>query len=303
MESPEIPPSLPTLAPTGGWLRALAVSADERWLAAAGEDRCVYLWSTDSWELFKLGNHDSWVLSLAFLPDNRHLLSCSFDHKLAVWDVAAREQVLQRRFSAPLTALKVADAQTVWVGDESGKLYRLLFPSLQEVHSLQLCPSAIADLDVSPDGLILACASGEDKITLWDLQENRLWEKLKGHQGAVRSLCFERIASSSALADTPCSPRTLFSGGADRAVYRWMWKDGQRAEIGHHKGTVWQVRHAPGRGVLTAGGDKSVCLWQIDGSRQRVLGQHGGEVRALAFSASWVASAGQDCQVRLWPWP
>lgn len=37
-----------------------------------------------------VSGHGSWVLGVAFSPDNEHFVSCSSDHTVKVWDLAQR---------------------------------------------------------------------------------------------------------------------------------------------------------------------------------------------------------------------
>ena len=37
--------------------------------------------------------HTSWVLGVAFAPDDAHFVSCSSDHSVKVWDLSSRQCV------------------------------------------------------------------------------------------------------------------------------------------------------------------------------------------------------------------
>jgi RNA polymerase sigma factor (sigma-70 family) len=73
----------------------LRFSPDGRWLAWGGgaegenESEAVHLW--DAWRGEKvrpLTGHDRSVIGLAFAPDGRTLVSCSWDTTLLIWDLA-----------------------------------------------------------------------------------------------------------------------------------------------------------------------------------------------------------------------
>ena len=44
-------------------------------------------------QLASFEGHTSWVLGLAFAPDDTHAVSCSSDHTVKVWDLAAKQCV------------------------------------------------------------------------------------------------------------------------------------------------------------------------------------------------------------------
>ncbi|MGW0810761.1 NB-ARC domain-containing protein [Nonomuraea sp. NPDC002799] len=70
-----------------------------------------------------------------------------------------------------------------------------------------------------------------------------------------------------------------------------------------HTGEVQQVAIAPGGTWLaSASADRTVRLWNLDGSERAVLAGHTGEVQqvAIAPDGTWLASASADRTVRLW---
>jgi WD40 repeat protein len=70
----------------GPWRRAMAISPDGTILAAAAENNSIGLWEiTTGRELGRLRGHHGQVLSLAFTPDGRSLISGSEDTTALVW--------------------------------------------------------------------------------------------------------------------------------------------------------------------------------------------------------------------------
>lgn len=82
-----------------GWIRALTVSPDERWLATGGNDRVVRIWSSREGSLVaELPAHHHDVYSLAFHPRGEFLVSGDYFGVLKVWETSSWKAV--REFDA-----------------------------------------------------------------------------------------------------------------------------------------------------------------------------------------------------------
>ena len=69
------------------------LSFDGRWIAAA-YDKAVEIWDMETRnpqrEPLKYGNVIDW---LAFSPDGNHLISCSCDENVWIWDLRTKDPV------------------------------------------------------------------------------------------------------------------------------------------------------------------------------------------------------------------
>ena len=79
---------LKTLPGGMGRLGAIAISADNQWLAAGGADQSIYLWDLPNRRrVRRLWGHAGTVSALAFSPDCRQLFSGGWDGTLRIWDL------------------------------------------------------------------------------------------------------------------------------------------------------------------------------------------------------------------------
>jgi WD40 repeat protein len=162
-------------------------------------------------------------------------------------------------------------------GHESGRIYLISLQDEQLTGVLTGHDASIASLCFSPDGRLLASASRDHNVILWDWQNRRQIHRL-GHDEEVRSACFspdgQRLASASL-------------GGS---ISLWSVKDGTRgAPLSLDKkvrilGLAW----SPDGKILASGDDNGiVALRDPDNSdspaRSRALGFR---VTSLCFSAS-----------------
>jgi WD40 repeat protein len=106
----------------------LSMSADARSLAA-GDDWSIRVWDiTRRDDKVTLIGHKGRVVSLAFTPDGRHLLSGGGDQKIITWDV------------------------------ETG----------QQEHVVDWDLGRVTAVAISPDGLLCAAGGDRGRIVVWD---------------------------------------------------------------------------------------------------------------------------------------
>ncbi len=161
---------------------------------------------------------------------------------------------------------------------------------------------AVTAVAVSPDGALLATASEDATVRLWDPATGQPHgAPLTGHDGAVWSVAFSPDGT------------LLASAGSDRTVRLWETATGQpRGEpLEGHSGAVRSVAFSPDGALLvtagdlaTAGDDGTVRLWETATGRPHgaLLTGHTGGVTAMAVTpgGALLASAGADGTVRLW---
>jgi WD40 repeat protein len=192
-----------------GQVYAAAFSPDGRILATGSRDREIILWDVEGREALglPLEGHEGWILGLSFSPDGRMLASASADGTARLWDVTGLG-IGDR--AQPGT--KAAAAKGLRTG--SGPVAEPLCAPLSG-HS-----NWVNSVAFSPDGQLLATASSDNTIQIWDPRRcveavegacQPLGDPLRGHTTQVWSLAFHPAGSG----------QVLVSGSADGTVLVW----------------------------------------------------------------------------------
>lgn len=192
----------------------------------------------------------------------------------------------------------------------------------------------IKTLAYSPDGRLLALASTDNRIRLWEANTGKEIQQLIGHDAAVTSLAFaadgKTLASGSydgtvrlwevvtgkllqklsannswvtAVAFAP-DGKTIAAGGRHRALQAWQADTGQ--ELWKVQRPLWVTAllfSRDGRTLVSTSKYDGLRTWDAaSGDERAKLEGHQGHVHALALApdGQTLASAGSDRTVRLW---
>jgi len=145
----------------------------------------------------------------------------------------------------------------------------------------------------SPDGKLLASASGDNTVRLWDSKTGACLATLHGHSGCVREVAFSPDG------------KLLASASSDQTVWLWHSATGTcHTTLEGHSDWVRQVAFSPdGKLLASASYDNTVRLWDsATGTCHTTLEGHSYGVNSVAFSpdGKLLASASDDRTVRLW---
>ncbi len=268
-------------------ITAVALAPGGKWVAAAGDDHLVRVWSSETGRLVHtLPGHADWVRSLKFSPDAERLISAGDDHRLIEWRLSDGKQLrILAEHGEPIFAVDYSPSGT-WVAaagfepgvrvysSTDGKLVRELLTASKELRTVAF----------SPDGQHLAAAGRSGQIFLWRTSDWHVELEIPADRMRIRSLAYspdgKRLAAAGdgrsvgiwdaesgkplnrlvcrqakVLTVAFCGDEVLATGGSDNAIRIWDLRAGPAArwQLVGHNGSVAALACDPETGVLVSG--------------------------------------------------
>ena len=221
--------------------------------------------------------HTSFVFSVAFSPDGRHIVSGSWDETVCVWDAQTGAQVgkpLQGHTKPVRSVAFSPDGRHIVSGswDETICVWDAQ-TGAQVGKPLQGHTSSVWSVAFSPDGRHIVSGSSDQTICVWDAQTGaQVGKPLQGHTSLVRSVAFSPDG------------RHIVSGSSDNTIRVWEAQTG--GQVGNplqgHTDGVLSVAFSPpdGRHIVSGSDDKAIQFWDT----QIAASQLGDKEPSVKFS-------------------
>jgi WD40 repeat protein len=153
--------------------------------------------------------------------------------------------------------------------------------------------SSVSSVVFSNDGTLIASASHDETVKIWNVATGEEQRTLKGHKSSVNSVVFSKDGT------------LIASGSWDNTVKIWSVTTGeeQRTLEGHKSSVNSVVFSKDGTLIASGSHDKTVKIWNVTtGEEQRTLKGHKSSVNSVVFSkdGTLIASGSRDKTVKIW---
>jgi WD40 repeat protein len=208
-----------------GAVDALALSPDERYLAAAGRVGSVELWDRRSGMLLRHGDpvagEGREFSALAFSPDGEHLAVGDRNFDIYVWQVGkGKSKARVKAHAGGVTCLAWSpDGRFLVSGGRDGDLIVWEPRTMTESCNLKGHSECVWCAAISRDGRWIASGSKDRTIILWNSQSGEKVRQIAGSAGGVVSVAFSPDG------------KTLASAGGDRMIRLWDVKSGKELRV------------------------------------------------------------------------
>jgi len=213
---------LKQLLETDDSVLCLSITPDGKKLAAGGCDRAVRVWDlSNGYASAKLEqtieNHADWVLGVALSADGKYLATAARDKTAKVWDLKAKESLMTFPEHQNIV-YSVAWSKDASLGFSVGadRQLRSWKPTGEgkQVKSSAAHADEVLKIVINPTTSMLATASADKSVRLWDADKLASTKQLQGLNDFVYALAFSPDG-------------TLVAGGAyDGEVRIWKVADG-----------------------------------------------------------------------------
>ncbi len=176
------------------WVDALAFTADNNGLFSASTDNTVRYWDLITGKNSVFVKYENKINSISVSPDGKYLTGGTSDGKIILWDLSANKStILYESDDNFVMVLRFNNSgDKIAFGNKTGTL-GILNLKTNRVSRIKAHVSRINDLQFSPDDNLLATASYDGTIKIWNANNlNQRPVTITGHEAWVLSLAFNR---------------------------------------------------------------------------------------------------------------
>ena len=269
-------------------------TSDSRQVVSGSYDTTIAVWDVENGALVRMLNGHKDVVTSLTVSSRGHLLSSSDDCSIKIWNIDFRTDAVANSIinsvEEPTATSVIGDLTLFAAGFVNGaiKIYGVVGHANRHWNAHE---DAVSKLLVSPDQRILASASFDGSICLWDLATGDRLAELKLHENVVTDIAFSSCGSK------------LASGSDDKRIVIWDLENHSPDVVlnGHLRGVSSVAFTEDDRTLISGGSDKLLKFWDVaTGIEKNSRYAHEHPVTAVAVHRNHVLTGSADGRIKAW---
>jgi WD40 repeat protein len=186
--------------------------------------------------------------------DGNLLVTGSKDNTIAIWNPATGKLISRiENVKGGILAIRITPQGKTLVVATTAMSKGLRIFDVQTGEQLAALESAnLQNLDLSPDGSLIATANLEKSLTVWNLFQYHEMYAIKGHTRHLNDVAFDPTG------------RYLASSSNDRTVIIWDLQNRKRVATINGEKAMRGLSYSPdGKYLATMNENGAVCMWDV----------------------------------------
>ena len=267
------------------YIERIRLSPDGQYIASINSDQTITLWDYRTGKKLKISpKFKDRILSISFTSDGKNIV-LGGEKGVFIWDINKQKLT---RFEEEYA--RFIDSQI-----------------MQHLRSMTFAypPATFYGIHVSPDKRFIASADSYGTAKFWNIDGTfikSIPEKSYSELGAAKESKQERL-----FFDMDFSPNGNLVAVTDIdntvKIYKIEADDTPVATLQGHLAPINSVKFSPdGKFILTGSNDRTIKLWNVDGTEQATFRGHSDSIYTAIFSPNgqMIASASRDGIVKIW---
>ena len=272
----------------------LAFGLKLKLLASGFEDFSVRVWNLDSTLSLKYSffKHVDQITGLAFVKDNRFLVTSSYDSSIIIWDMKVESQPysLNLHNTRVLYFKASRDTKKVYFCQSKNSVLLWEIPTLHKNARYRKHSNSVNKLVFLPNSFELISIGADGQAVIWDFRNDLMQDSIT-------------LEGSLLNATVPSDGDYVMITSNKPCIYKWDFKTGCVDEFEFNSNGLAIEFSSDNFNLAVSDSLSRVIVYDADVmERKFILKGHRAPVTALAFieEDNYLLSASMDCEIGKW---